>query len=163
MAKRLVLSAEQLAEIKSARKSNKDKNIEKRLLAIQLHGEKVARKEIAQQTGFYPDYIGKLVKKYLLNGLSAVAENHYTGNRRLLSFEEEVELLDKFMKESEAGKLVDVSEVKIAYEKAIGRELNSNGHIYQVLKRHGFRKVMPRSKHPNKASDAVIHSAKKLK
>jgi len=163
MAKRLELSEEQLSEIKAARKANKNKNIENRLHAIELHGEKFARKDIALQTGFSLDHIGKLVKKYLSGGLSAVAENNYTGNRRLLSFEEESKLLSRFMRDAEAGKMVDVSEIKATYEQAIGRELNSHGHIYEVLKRHNFRKVMPRSKHPNKASDAVIRNAKKLK
>jgi len=163
MSKRLVLSVDQLEEIKVARKINRDKKIESRLLAIELHGEKVARKEIASKTNLNPDYIGKLVKKYQDGGLNAVTKSHYPGNHRLLSIEEEIQLLDKFMKDAEAGKLVDVHEIKAEYEQAIGRELNSTGHIYQVLKRHGFRKVMPRSKHPNKASDAVIHSAKKLK
>jgi len=31
-----------------------------------------------------------------------------------------------------------------------------------VLKRHGWRKIMTRSKHPQKASNAEIKSSKKL-
>ncbi|WP_414153386.1 winged helix-turn-helix domain-containing protein [Peptoniphilus sp.] len=34
--------------------------------------------------------------------------------------------------------------------------------MYRVLKRHGFRKIMPRSKHPKKASKEVIETSKKL-
>ncbi|MDE7249890.1 MAG: winged helix-turn-helix domain-containing protein, partial [Lachnospiraceae bacterium] len=33
--------------------------------------------------------------------------------------------------------------------------------IYCVLKRHGWRKVMPRSRHPKKASEEVIETSKK--
>ena len=32
-----------------------------------------------------------------------------------------------------------------------------------VLERHGWRKVMPRSKHPQKASDEAIEASKKIK
>jgi len=59
--------------------------------------------------------------------------------------------------------LITVNEIERAYVLAVGKEPGSNSHIYRVLKRHNFRKVMPRSKHPNKACDEVIHITKKLK
>lgn len=37
-----------------------------------------------------------------------------------------------------------------------------NSQIYFVLHRHGWRKVMPCSKHPKKASDEEIAASKKL-
>lgn len=163
MGKRREITSKQMEELKAERKENKDKLIDKRLEAIELHGAGKKHKEIAVKTGFVSTYIGELVKKYLTGGLSAVTGNHYKGNRRLLSIEEEAKLLEPFMEKARLGQLIEVSEIKVAYEQAIGRELNSNGHIYQVLKRHNLRKVMPRSKHPNKASDEVIHITKKLK
>ena len=36
------------------------------------------------------------------------------------------------------------------------------GYIYMLLKRHGWRKVMPRAKHPKKADEEVIQASKKL-
>jgi len=38
----------------------------------------------------------------------------------------------------------------------------SSGQIYRVLHRHDWRKVMPRSRHPKKASEEVIATSKKL-
>jgi len=163
MAKRRELSAEQILEIKEARKTNKDKNIDKRLMAVELHSLGLSHKEIAGKTGFAVSYIGELVKKYLNNGINAIAGNNYKGNHRLLTFEEEATILEPFIEQAESGQLITVSEIERAYVLAVGKEPGSNGHIYRVLKRHNFRKVMPRSKHPNKACDEVIHITKKLK
>ena len=108
-----------------------------------MYAEGKPHKEISSKTGYTKTYIPKLGKKYLDGGLSAIVDNHYKGNHRLLSFAEESEVLAPFMEKAEAGQIIEVNEIKLAYEKAIGRELNSNGHIYEVLKRHKLRKIMP--------------------
>jgi len=128
-----------------------------------LHAEGKKRKEIAEKTDFAKSYISELVSKYCNNGLSAIIENKYGGNNRNMSYAEEEALLGTFIKAVEAGQMIEVSQMKRAYEKAIGRSLeNNHGQIYQVLHRHGWRKVMPRSKHPNKASEEAIEASKKL-
>ncbi len=76
-----------------------------------------------------------------------------------MSFEEEATFLEQF---KEKGQLVEISEIKEAYDKAIGHKSGS-AQIYRVLHRHGWRKVMPRSKHPQKASNEAIEASKKLK
>ena len=160
---RYQISKEQMAEIEKARTKNKDKNVEKRLKALLLHAEGKRRGEIAEQTGFAKTYISELVSKYCKKGIETVVENHYPGNHRNLSIAEEETLLEPFKKAAAAGQIVEVNEIKRAYEKAIGRSLeNHHGQIYNVLHRHGWRKVMPRSKHPNKASEEAIEASKKL-
>ena len=44
--------------------------------------------------------------------------------------------------------------------KGIGHSIGTS-QIYYVLHRHGWRKVMPRSRHPKKASEEVIETSKK--
>ena len=34
--------------------------------------------------------------------------------------------------------------------------------IYRLLKRHGYKKVMPRSRHPKKVNQEIIETSKKL-
>jgi transposase len=164
MPKRYHISEEQVTEIKNARIKNKDKNVEKRLKALLLHAQGEKRPAIATKTGFVESYISELVSKYCNKGLSAIAENNYPGNHRNLSFTEEEALLAPFKKKAEAGEIVEVSEIKLAYEKATGKSFgdNNRGQIYRVLQRHGWRKIMPRSKHPNKADDEAIEASKKL-
>jgi transposase len=78
-----------------------------------------------------------------------------------MSVEEEARLLDRFEKKAEQGQMLDTRAIAEAYEKAVGHPISSS-QIYRVLRRHGWRKVMPRSKHPKKASDEVIATSKKL-
>jgi len=164
MPKRYYIDAEQVRELEKARKENKEKNVEKRLRALLLHAEGKKREKIAEITGFVKSYVSALVSKYCNNGVSAIIENNYHGNNRNMSFAEEEALLEPFRKAAQAGQIVEVGQIKRAYEEAIGRSLENNrGQIYNVLKRHGWRKVMPRSKHPNKASEEAIEASKKLR
>jgi transposase len=157
------MNEEQVKELEEARKKNKDKNVEKRLKALLLHAEGMTREKIAEMTGFVKSYISELVSKYCNKGISTIIENNYHGNNRNMSFAEEEALLEPFQEAAQAGQIVEVSEIKRAYEEATGRSLENNrGQIYNVLRRHGWRKVMPRSKHPNKASEEAIEASKKL-
>ena len=148
MAKRREITKKQLKEIQATRKGgNQDKNIDRRLMALELHESGIRYKEIAEKTGFAVSYVGELVKKYLDNGINAIAGNNYKGNHRLLTFEEEAALLEPFKARAKAGQLITINEIKQAYILAAGKEPGSAGHMYRVLKRHNFQQVMPRSKH----------------
>jgi transposase len=150
-------------EINAERKRNRNKNVEKRLKALELHAQGIKRAEIATLTSFSKTYISELVSKYCNNGIKAITENNYQGNHRNMSYEEESKLLAAFNKQAEQGQVIEVSTIKRAYEEAIGRSLeNDHGIIYRLLKRHGWRKVMPRSEHPKKADKEAIEASKKL-
>jgi Winged helix-turn helix len=45
--------------------------------------------------------------------------------------------------------MLNIHDLKAAYEKAIGHE-TSNSTVYNVLARHGWRKLMPRPFHPKR-------------
>lgn len=162
MPKRYEISEEQLKELEEMRRKNKNKNVERRLKALVLHAEGEKRSEIAEKTGLSKSYISELVSKYSNKGLSTIVENNYRGNHRNMSYAEEEALLEPFREAAEAGQIVEVSEIKRAYEEKLGRSIEKqHGHIYNVLDRHGWRKVMPRSKHPNKANEEAIEAIKK--
>ena len=163
MAKRHHISADEVLENKKARKLNADKTIDRWLEVLMLHASGKSRAEISTKTDFKKQYITELVSEYRREGLEQFAKKRYNGNNRNLSYAEEEALLEPFKKAAEAGQIVEVSEIKVAYEKAIGRSLEKcHSQIYYVLARHGWRKIMPRSKHPNKASDEAIEASKKL-
>ena len=130
------------------------------MLALRYEGKGL--KEIGEATGFHHAHISNLIRKYFEEGLQAISEKHYTGNRRNMSIEEETAFLEQYRQPGEAGHILDVREIKSAYEEKVGHSIGS-GQIYRVLERHGWRKVMPRSKHPKKASEEVIATSKKLK
>lgn len=154
-------TSEQCAEIQAARKVNRDKRIDNRLRVLELRGEGSSLKEISTATGYAISHISNLIRLYAEQGIEAVAGNHYHGNRRNMSIEEEAALLDQFQKQAEQGQVLDTRVIADAYEKAVGHPIGS-GQIYRVLRRHGWRKIMPRNKHPKKASDEVIATSKKL-
>lgn len=160
--KRKEITEKQLAEIKEARRKNQNKKAEKRLQVLEMQAVGKKQKEIQEATGFSRSYINAIVKKYQEKGLSAIVETRYPGNRRNLSYEEEEALLEPFKAEAEAGHIVEISRIKAAYVEKVGHSIG-NGQIYYVLKRHGWRKVMPRSQHPQKASDEAIEASKKLR
>ena len=162
MAAKYDLTAAQKAEIEQARVKNKDKKVEYRLKVLIMRAEGASAKEIGEATGYHPAYVSTLVSKYIHGGLEAITGDHYGGNRRNMSFEKEQEFLDPYIKKAAQGQMLDTTEIEIAYEKAVGHRISS-GQIYRVLWRHGWRKVMPRSRHPKKASEEVIATSKKLK
>lgn len=153
---------EDKAIIAAARKANKDKRAEKRLQAMELRAEGKSAEDIAKETGFHPAYISQLSSKYQKGGIEAIAGNHYGGNRRNMSVQEEAAILEPYRKRAEQGQIVEVSEIKASYEQAVGHAIGG-GQIYYVLRRHDWRKVLPRSRHPKKASDEAIDASKKLK
>ena len=163
MPKRKTITDLQIAELKKARGETRNKNVDKRLKALLMYATGSKRSEIAKTTEFAEGYISELVTKYCNLGIDAIIGNHYKGNHRNLSFEEEVELLEEFRAEAESGQIVETKRIKESYEAKTGKSLDNNkGQIYNVLKRHNWRRVMPRSKHPKKASDEVIEASKNL-
>ena len=162
MASNYKFSSEEIAEIKAARRETKDKRADARLKALELRAEGMKSNEVAQATGFHAAYVTTLVAKYRDKGLEAISGNHYGGNHRNMSFEEEVAILAPFKERAEKGELVEISEIKDVYQQAVGHSIGTS-QIYYVLHRHGWRKVMPRSRHPKKASEEVIETSKKLK
>ena len=75
--------------------------------------------------------------------------------------DEEKAFLEPYRERAEQGQMLDVREIAAAYEKKVGHRIGK-GQIYRVLQRHGWRKVMPRSRHPKKATEEVIEATKKL-
>jgi hypothetical protein len=61
---------------------------------------------------------------------------------------EEKALLARFAKAAGAGEMLNIHDLKAAYEKAIGHE-TSKSTIYNLLARHGGRKL-PRPFHPRR-------------
>lgn len=163
MPKSYKISAENAAEIKEVRKTITDKKVDRRLHAVQLRGEGMTNEEIAQKLDTSAKMVSQWVSAYINNGgIAALLPKERIGMHRNLSIEEEKEFLSAYTKQSEAGQILDLNELKAAYIEKVGHSIGGS-QIYRMLKRHGWRKVMPRSRHPQKASDEAIEASKKLK
>lgn len=159
--KKYTFTREEIQEIREARVKNRDKRVEKRLEALEMRAEGKRNKEISEKTGFHIQYITVLVSRYKADGIASITENHYRGNHRNLSYAEEEAILEPFRQDAAAGKMITVRDIEAAYRDAVGHSIGT-AQIYYVLRRHGWRKVMPRSKHPKKVSEEVIEASKKL-
>jgi len=159
--KKYQITEEQQAELETARKTNKNKNVDNRLRALILRAKGARNKEIGEKCDLHPSYVSQLVSIYCNQGIRAITENHYSGNRRNMSVSEEAAFLAGYKEQAEQGQIVEVTAIKKAYEKRVGHSIGGS-QIYRVLHRQEWRKVMPRSKHPNKASDEAIEASKKL-
>lgn len=161
MPKTYTISEIQSEEIAIIRKKISDKQTDKRLHAVQLRGEGKKNKEIAEQLETSTDMVSRWISDYSKGGMEALLPKKRTGRPLNLSFDEEAKLLGEFEAKAEAGQIVEISDIKAAYQEKVGHPIPS-GQIYYVLKRHNWRKIKPRSRHPKKASPEVIEASKKL-
>jgi len=76
-----------------------------------------------------------------------------------LSAEQEAQLLAPFVARAQAGGMLKVAEIQHAYEQQAGVAV-APSTIYRLLDRHGWRKVVPRPRHP-KANVAAQGAFKK--
>jgi transposase len=161
MRKGFQINETQVQEIVNVRKSVSDKRVDKRLWAIQLRGEGMKNPRIAEKLDTSAKVVSRWVSAYCKSGITALLGGKFGGNRRNMSFESETQFLSEFETIASKGQIVEVGEIEKAYEKLVGHSIGGS-QIYRVLHRHGWRKVMPRSKHPNRASDEAIEASKKL-
>jgi transposase len=75
-------------------------------------------------------------------------EKRWGGRRRAyLTFEEEKEFLSGFFEAASRGGILVVSAVRSALEKRLGHKV-AETTVYRMLDRHGWRKIVPRRRHP---------------
>ena len=158
----LKISEEEYAEIKAAGRANKNKRVAKRLEVLELRYTEKSNAEISEKTGFNERYITTLMGLYKKQGLAEFIRIKQTSHRRNMTAAEEAEVLAACEQEGEAGKTLTAQTIREKLEEKLGRKTSQN-YVYRVMKRQGWRKVMPRSKHPKAASEEEQDSSKKLK
>ena len=71
------------------------------------------------------------------------------GGRRYgyMRIDQERQFLSRFFEQASHGGVLIVSEIKRAFEVLVGRKV-AKTTVYRMLDRHGWRKIMPRPRHP---------------
>ena len=158
---RFQISEEEYKAIAEQEKRTRDKRISQllRMLIMRYEGKKV--REIAEITGYKVSSISRICTRYRKEGLEGFVKNKYTSHRRLMTEAQEEEILTRFEKEAEAGQEVTAQKIKAAFDEALGRD-TGNSYIYVLLKRHKWRKVKPRPRHPKAANEEACEASKKL-
>jgi transposase len=117
-------------------------------------------RQIATALGWQVGSVRQVHSDYLRQGETALRSKPSGGrHRQNLTVEQEKELLLPFLKQAEAGGVLVVAPVQAAYEAAVGRPVH-HSVVYRALHRQGWRKIMPRPRHP-KGDEAVREAFKK--
>ena len=158
--KRIQITEDEYKEIKAKEAKTKDKNISRRLKVLILWNEGKTLKEIGEKLGLHPMSVSAMCRRFRDQGLEEYARNKYESHRWILGREQEEEVLSQFT--ADAGKQVTVHDIKEALDEVCGRD-TGGVYVYRVLKRHGWSKKMPRSRHPKAANEEACEASKKLK
>ncbi len=104
--------------------------------------------EIALHTGVSATTVHRVISMYNRLGPAAL-ETPGKGGRRhqYLTLEEEKVFLAPFFTQAENGEIATSAQIQRAFEAKVGHEVDEST-IYRLLTRHGWRKLMPRPRHP---------------
>jgi transposase len=119
--------------------------------------------EIALHTGVSATTVHRVISTYNRLGPAAV-ETPGKGGRRhqYLTLQEEQRFLAPFFAQAERGEIATVAQIQHAFEAKVGHEVDDST-IYRLLDRHGWRKLMPRPRHPQADPQAQEQFKKTLK
>jgi transposase len=151
-------AAERLAALL---KEAKDKAEYQRIQCVWLRAALGLRAaQIATALGWQVGSVRQVHSDYLRQGEAVLPSKPAGGrHRQNLTIEQEKELLLPFLQQAEAGGVLVVAPVQAAYEAAVGRPVH-HSVVYRALHRQGWRKIMPRPRHP-KASEEAQEAFKK--
>lgn len=139
-------TVERLAErLKRAKSHSEYQRIQCVLIRATL-GSSAA--QIAQLLGWSTATVHVMHSRWAKEGES-IFDVRARGGRhhQYLTPEQEQELLAPFVERAQAGGMLTVTEVQQAYQERSGKEV-ARSTIYRLLGRHGWRKVVPRPRHP---------------
>lgn len=140
----------QIRELKTALRWKLPAVQRERIQMVLLRESGMTQLAIAEAMGVSLSTVNRAHMAYDAGGIKALKPKPIGGRQRQnMTLPEEKALLAQFAKAAGAGELLNIHDLKAAYEQAIGHS-TSNSTIYNLLARHGWRKLMPRPFHPNR-------------
>jgi transposase len=132
-----------------------------RFLCVWLRLEQgLSNKVIVDILGWNINTVRITQRDFISRGIDALVEEKRGGRRRqLMTIEEEKSFLASFEIAARDGEILVANEIRASLEKHLGRTVHKST-VYRLLRRHNWRKVMPRPKHP-KQDELTIEAFKK--
>lgn len=159
--KRVEFTESERTEIQGELRKDHPAHVYKRLMSLKLKAvDGIRSEEVGKLLGIYASSVNRIVNRYRAEGMEAIVGKRHNGGNRYMSQAEEVAFLAQFRERGETGKVIEVTEIYLAYQKAVGHAVTRNA-IYYLLERHGWRKIMPRGRHPKKANAEAVEAYKK--
>jgi transposase len=155
-------NSSQLKRLKRALKREKNPTMRERIRMVLLRENGMTQPQIAEVMGVSLSTVNRAHMAYDHGGLRALEPRPSGGRiRENMTLAEEKALLGRCSKAAGAGEMLNIHDLKAAYEKAIGHP-TSNSTVYNLLDRHNWRKLMPRPFHPDRDVEAQIDFKKRL-
>lgn len=118
--------------------------------------------EMAKITGVSVRTLTRWLSNYRRHGPSRVSPLPHGGRTHsYLSFEEEKELLESIEEEAMSGTFVIARGIQKKAEETIGHSV-SKDYAYDLLHRHGWRKISPRPRNPENKKEEQEEYKKNL-
>ena len=162
MGKRATYSTGTIREVSRLLKETRDMEVLRRAQAIYCRAALgMAASEIAGLTGYSVGTVRNLHSAFARDGMKALEVSRRGGrNNADMSEAEEKAFLAPFRKEGDAGGILEIGAIHRAHCKRVGREV-ALSTTYDLLHRHGWRKIAPKPRHP-KADKAAQAAFKKM-
>jgi transposase len=140
----------QIRELKTALRSKIPAAQRQRIQMVLLRESDMTQLAIAAAMGVSLSTVNRAHMAYDRGGIKALKPKPIGGRQREnMTLSEEEALLARFGRAAGAGEMLNIHDLKAAYEQAIGHP-TSNSTVYNLLARHGWRKLMPRPFHPRR-------------
>jgi transposase len=140
----------QIRELKTALRWKIPAAQRQRIQMVLLRESDMTQSAIAAAMGVSLSTVNRAHMAYDRGGIKALKPRPIGGRQREnMTLSEEKILLARFGKAAGAGEMLNIHDLKAAYEQAIGHP-TSNSTVYNLLARHGWRKLMPRPFHPRR-------------
>ena len=131
----------QIRRLKTALRWKGHPEQRQRIQMVLLRESGMTQPSIAEAMGVSLSTVNRAHMAYDHGGLKALKRKPSGGRKREnMTLAEEKALLARFAKAAGAGEMLNICDLKAAYEKAIGHE-TSNSTVYNLLARHGWRKA----------------------
>ena len=121
-----------------------------RIQMILLRESGMTQRAIAAAMGVSLSTVNRAHMDFDRGGIKALKPKPSGGRlRENMTLAKEKALLARFAKAAGAGEMLNIHDLMVAYEQAIGHS-TSNSTIYNLLAWNGWRKLMPRPFHPRR-------------
>jgi transposase len=121
-----------------------------RIQMVMLRESGMTQPAIAEAIGVSLSTVNRAHMAYDGGAIKALKPKPIGGRQREnMTLSDEKALLARFVRAAGAGEMLNIHDLKAAYEQANGHP-TSNSTVYNLLNRHGWRQLMPRPFHPKR-------------
>lgn len=135
----------QIGELKEALRQKISAAHRQRIQMLLLRESGMTQPAIAAALGVSLSTVNRAHMAYNGGGLQGLKPKPIGGRQR----ENMTVAKEKALLAAGAGEMLNIHDLRAAYEQAIGHR-TSNSTVYNLLVRHGWRKLMPRPFHPQR-------------